>query len=261
VDPRGCSEILIWYNDSVNPSSTITDDARPQYQYSIFVTINGDIYVDNGDNGQVDKWTSNTSTIAPVMYVGVNSSCYGLFVDINDTLYCSIYSSHQVVTESLNSVSNMLTIVAGIGCAGSSSYMLSHPQGIFVDINFDLYVADCGNNRIQLFQSGQLNATTVAGNESSITTITLKCPSGIVLDADKYLFIVDSGNNRIVGSGPNGFRCIIGCSGSSGSAANQLYTPQSMAFDNYGNIFVADFNNFRVQKFDLNYNLGKCSIE
>jgi hypothetical protein len=260
VDPRACGEILIWFNDSVNPSRII-QETNSGPQYSIFVTINGDIYIDKGENGQVDKWTSDTNIIVPVMYVGVSSSCYGLFVDINDTLYCSISSSHQVVTESLNSVSNMLTIVAGIGCAGSSPYMLNSPCGIFVDINFDLYVADCGNNRIQLFQSGQLNATTVAGNGSSITTITLNCPSGIVFDADKNLFIVDSGNNRIVGSGPNGFRCIIGCSGG-GSASNQLDTPQSMAFDNYGNIFVADFNNVRIQKFNLlNYNLGKCSIE
>jgi len=258
VDPRGWNEILIWLNDSVNPSRIIQDN-NGGYQYSIFVTINGDIYIDNGDNAEVDKWTSDTNIIVPVMYV--SSSCYGLFVDVNDTLYCSIYNSHQVVTKSLNSVSNMLTIVAGIGCAGSSSYMLSYPQGLFVDTNFDLYVADCGNNRIQLFESGQLTATTVAGSGSSITTIALSCPNGIVLDADKYLFIVDSGNNRIVGSGPNGFRCIIGCSGG-GSASNQLDTPQSMAFDNYGNIFVADFNNVRIQKFNLlNYNLGKCSIE
>jgi sugar lactone lactonase YvrE len=157
---------------------------------------------------------------------------------------------NQVVTKSLNSGSNALTIVAGTGSAGSASNMLSSPYGIFVDINFDLYVADCGNNRIQLFQSGQLDATTVAGSGSSTTTITLKYPSGIVLDADKNLFIVDNGNNRIVGPGPNGFQCLVGCSGG-GSVSNQLDSPQSMAFDNYGNIFITDMMNNRIQKFIL----------
>ena len=91
-------------------------------------------------------------------------------------------------------------------------------------------------------------------------TFTLSCPTGIVLDADKYLFIVDSSNHRIIGSGPNGFRCLVGCLGTIGSASNQLNYPQSMAFDSYGNMFVTDQSNNRVQKFILiNYTVGKYS--
>jgi hypothetical protein len=116
-----------------------------------------------------------------------------------------------------------------------------------------LYVADWGNNRIQLFQSGELNGFTVAGNTSPNFTITLYQPTGIVLDGDNYLFIVDSGNNRIVGSGSNGFRCLVGCGGS-GSASNQLNFPGTLSFDSFGNMFVTDVNNSRVQKFDLMIN-------
>ncbi|CAF4128305.1 unnamed protein product, partial [Rotaria sordida] len=72
----------------------------------------------------------------------------------------------------------------------------------------------------------QLNGITLAGN-GAINTITLNCPSGIVLDADNYLFIVDSSNHRIVRSGPNGFRCLVGCYGG-GSASNQLLNPQTI---------------------------------
>jgi hypothetical protein len=157
----------------------------------------------------------------------------------------------------LDDQSNITTIVAGTGVQGSTSNMLYLPRGIFVDINFDLYVADCYNNRIQLFSLGQLNATTIAGNESTSPTITLYHPSGIVLDGDNYLFIVDQGNNRIVGSGPNGFRCLVGCSGS-GSASDQLNNPWSLSFDSYGNMFVTDQSNNRIQKFlSLNNSLGK----
>jgi hypothetical protein len=80
--------------------------------------------------------------------------------------------------------------------------------------------------------------------------MTLNCPTGILLDADKYLFIVDKYNHRIVGSGPNGFRCIVGCVGG-GSGTNQLYYPHSMAFDSAGNMFVTDQTNIRIQKFIL----------
>jgi hypothetical protein len=212
------------------------------------VTSKGDIYVDNGYSyGRVDKWPSNASNSVPAMYVP--QPCFSLFVDTRNILYCSLTNFNQIVTKSLNSISNTTTIVAGIGCAGSTSYMLSSPYGIFVDNNSDLYVADYGNNRIQLFGLGQSNGSTVAGNGAS-NTITLNRPTGVVLDADKYLFIADRSNNRIVGSGPNGFRCIIGCTGG-GSALNQLSSPQSMAFDSYGNIFVADLSNNRIQQFFL----------
>jgi hypothetical protein len=249
-------QIQIWFNNSINPTQIISGNLSSPY--AIFVTINGDIYVNNGINstGVVNKWTLNTNTSIVAMYAG--GECFGLFVDINDILYCSISDRHQVVTKSLNSVSDALTIVAGTGCPGSDWNMLDYPIGIFVDTNFDLYVADCGNNRIQLFQYGQFDVRTSAGNGSFFPTITLNCPTGIVLDADNYLFIVDQGNNRIVRSGPNGFRCLVGCSGP-GSGSNALQYPISMAFDSYGNIFVTDPNNNRIQKFILSSTtLSKC---
>lgn len=112
-------------------------------------------------------------------------------------------------------------------------------------------MADCFNNRIQLFPPGALNGITVAGSTSLSPTITLNRPSGVLLDADKYLFIVEIYGNRVVGQGPNGFRCLVGCSGVSGSTARQLYSPRILRFDIYGNIFVTDSANNRVQKFLL----------
>ena len=249
---RATSQISIWLEGSINRTKTISGGSS--YSYSLFVTAAGDIYVDNGvGNGQVKKFVTNANTSVLTIYVG--EACYGLFIDINDTLYCSMASAHRVVTKSAQSQSSALPLVAGTGCSGSASNMLYSPRGIFVDTNFDLYVADYNNNRIQLFRSGQLNATTVAGSGAS-GSFTLSQPSGIVLDADKYLFIVDSGNNRIIASGPNGFRCIV-CYFGTGSALNQLNYPHSMVFDSYGNIFVADGSNGRIQKFLLDTN--SCS--
>jgi hypothetical protein len=243
--------IQVWLNDSINPVRTIS--AGLSSPASLFVTSNGDIYVDNGQsNGRVDKWTLNANTSVPAMYV--ISRCKGLFVDITNTLYCSMDWNNQVVKRWLDDQSNITTIVAGTGVQGSTSDMLWYPNGIFVDNNFDLYVADCGNNRIQLFPLGQLNGITIAGSGSPNFTIAISCPAGIVLDADNYLFIADFGNNRIVGSGPNGFRCLVGCSGSSGAASNQLNPPIALSFDSYGNMFITDQNNNRIQEFILSTN-------
>ncbi|CAF4304105.1 unnamed protein product [Adineta steineri] len=174
---------------------------------------------------------------------------------INNTLYCSMHHHHQVVKRSLNdAVMNSNRVAAGTGIYGSDSNQLDRPHGIFVDVNLDLYVADSGNDRIQLFQSGELNGITVAGGRFMRETIALSRPGGIVLDAEKYLFIVDTGNNRIVGSGLNGFRCLVGCYGSntgSYSQSNELVSPFGLSFDGSGNMFVTDQRNNRIQKFLL----------
>ena len=170
------------------------------WTHNVFVTNNDDIYVDDGIyNRRVMKWTANSSNGTVVM--NVNGTCYGLFVDLNDTLYCSTPGYHIVMKKSMKNISSIYEIAAGNGTAGATSDMLNEPYGIFVNINFDLYVADCGNNRIQLFPSGELNATTVVGNGTN----DLNCPIGVVLDGDDNLFVMDYFNFRIVEFGPNGF--------------------------------------------------------
>ena len=254
---RDNGQILIWMNNSTD-SNLILYTNLSSSAYSIFVTTNGQIYV--GDNPSIkqiiqfsNSYSNQTTTIATV-----SSPIYGLFVDLNNTLYCSIYGGQRVVKKWLNSNSSTMTTVAGTGSASSASNMLKSPYGIFVDTNFDLYVADCWNHRIQLFRLGQINGTTVAGNTSANLTISLYYPRNVILDGNKYLFITDD-KHRIVGSDENGFRCIVACSGSAGSTSNKLYYPQSLAFDSFGNLFVVDRNNHRIQKFCLSTNF--CNRE
>jgi DNA-binding beta-propeller fold protein YncE len=202
----------------------------------------------------VDKWKFNEINSITVM--NVTKGCFGLFIDINNTLYCSMRDGHQVIKGSLSSTVNMSSIAAGNGSRGSDLNMLDTPRGIFVNINLDLYVADCDNHRIQLFKSGNLSGITVLSNTTS-QPYTLNYPTGIVLDSDGYLFVVDSHNHRVIRSDPNGVRCLVGCLCKRGTESSELNTPRSLAFDSYGNIFVIDMNNHRIQKFFLATN--SCS--
>jgi hypothetical protein len=248
VPNQSNGQIIVWLEGSTTPTKSIRTNLLSGA--SLLVTTSGDIYTGiDGSLKGVSKWTLKSTNGVPIMYTC--GECLGFFVDISNTLYCSMGILHQVVAKSLNTGSNAFSVVAGNGSVGSASNMLDWPWGIFVDTNFDLYVADYRNSRIQRFRPGEVNAITVAGNTSLTTTITLNWPSGIVLDADKYLFIADTLNNRIVGSGPNGFRCLVGCSGIAGAASNQLIWPYSLSFDSYGNIFVTDTINSRIQKFLL----------
>jgi hypothetical protein len=251
------NQVLVWNDNNINLTKAISGNfSNPS---SFFVTSNGDIYIDNGQlNGRVEKWISSTNKFATAMHVF--SSCWGLFVDTGDNLYCSMSNHHEVVKRLLHDRLMSLTIIAGTGTEGSATNELYRPAGIFIDMNLDLYVADCGNDRVQLFRSGESHAITVAGRGSSNPTIALDCPTAITFDAQKYLFIVDSNNHRIVRSGLNGIQCLVGCSGS-GSHSTQLSFPSSLAFDRSGNMFVVDQKNNRVQKFEYSENsCGKLKI-
>ena len=226
---------------------------------TIFVTISGTIYVDNGlGYGRVDMWAPISTTSVAAMYV--NHICYGLFVDIYENIYCSIGDYHQVRKKIFKDLANTSAIVAGNGTSGSASNTLKDPRGIFVDTALNLYVADCHNDRIQLFSSGQLNGTTLMGTGAPATPAII-CPNSVVLDADGHLFVVDDVNSRIIGWGSNGYQCIAACSGSTGSTADHLDSPSFLYFDSYGNIFVSDSNNNRLQKFlIMNNNLGESTL-
>jgi DNA-binding beta-propeller fold protein YncE len=214
--------------------------------------MSGNIYVDNGDlNNRIDKWMLNATNSEPV--INVRGSCTGLFIDINNALYCSSMNQHHVIKVDLNSATMIPIIVAGTGCPGPVPNMLDHPHGIFVDTRFYLYVADTHNNRIQRFSPGQLSAITIAGFGASVYFI-LNRPTSVVLDADGYLFIVDSHNHRIIRSLSDKFQCVVGCEGESGATSRHLHNPQTMVFDSDGHIFVTDLSNHRVQKFTLAIN-------
>ena len=205
-------------------------------------------------NNQVSRWSINTTTSLPVMLINDFSSRPVHRYEQHALLRCILHgSSRRKVTRWPHEY------IEGSGWVRLRRISIKStdrvPAGIFVDLNFQpLFVADIGNHRVQRFIYGQENGTTVAGNGASGTISLNSARADVVLDGDGYIFIVDTNNHRIVGCGPDGFRCVAGCSNTTGSASNQLSLPQSMGFDSDGNIWVADYGNRRVQKFVISRN-------
>jgi hypothetical protein len=239
--------ILVWFKDSTNPVRELT---VPLYEFtSLFVTMNGDIYFENRNKaGRIDKWPLNS--VSSVFITQFKKHCYGLFIDIHNTLYCSYFDQNQVVNIPLNDSTVEIAIVAGTGSTGSASNQLNLPRGIFVDANTNLYVADSHNHRIQLFPRGQSNGITVAG-KGIPNGLNLKYPTDVILDIDGFLYIADNEHNRIIRSDHTDFQCIAGCSGKNGLASNVLNHTYTLRFDSYGNLYVADEFNHLIQKFNL----------
>lgn len=216
---------------------------------NLYISIDGSIYVDNGAfKHRLHEWSTNLK----LNYSLISNlpKCTNVFIDSINSIYCSYDQEHKVVQILFNETSGGNTITFGNGTNGSSPDLLDSPSGLFVDIHLDLYVADTGNDRIQRFEQGWTNGTTVAGN-AVIEGKGLRSPTAVVVDSRGSLYIADCGNHRIIRAEGNSFRCVVGCNWDSNSAIDQSFHPKALWFDTGGNMFVFDQVNHRIQKFPL----------
>ena len=154
-------------------------------------------------------------------------------------------------------------MVAGTGNSGSTPSELSGPTNLFVDDDRTIYIVDLYNYRIQKWTYGASSGVTVAGFGSLGSAANqLDNPMAVIVDSNQYMYISDQLNNRIQrwALGACAGECLVGCSGVSGNGSSHLSSPQSVAFDNHGALYVSDGGNHRVQKFLLISAVSKSSL-
>lgn len=158
----------------------------------------------------------------------------------------------------------------------ATSAQLNFPGGLFVDSSDNIYIADTGNNRVRVVNTGTATATiagvsilagqiaTVAGTGTEgysgdgalATAAQLAGPSSVFVDGAGDIFISDTDNfvvrevvastweiATIAGNDTQGF------SGDGGlSTSAQFANPLGMAGDSNGNLYVADTDNSRIRE-------------
>ena len=98
------------------------------------------------------------------------------------------------------------------------------------------------------------SATTIAGSSSGVYgqgASQLFYPGWATFDATGNLYIADASNSRVQKWSPgatSGVTVAGASSGVSGSDASHLNTPYSVYVDGSNNVYVADYNNNRIQK-------------
>jgi len=223
----------------------------------------GDLYLTDTGNNRVRKVTSGNIRVISTVVTGPEPR--GCTTNPQGDVFVAETGANQVVKVD---PSGAVTTVAGTGRAGFSgdngpatSAELSAPEGLAVDQQGNLYIADAGNNRVRkVTPDGVL--TTIAGNGDAgsagdggrAVKAELFIPTGLAVDAHGILYIADSANNRVrkvdlagnistlVGSG------LAGSEGDGGPAAKaELNNPVALAVDSAGNLYIADLGNNRVR--------------
>ncbi|CAF1265942.1 unnamed protein product, partial [Rotaria magnacalcarata] len=178
--------------------------------------------------------------------------CWGVAMDEQRYLYVSDNGQQEVRRYRFGEQTG--TVVAGGNGAGDGLNQLNKPHYLFVDGQQNIYVSDYLNNRVMKWNKGAKEGIAVAGGQGQGSALTqLHNPRGIFVDTLGTLYVADWGNHRVMrwtqGDNKQG-TVIVGRNGQ-GAGANQFSVPVGLSYDRYGNLYVVDSNNHRVQRFSI----------
>ena len=140
---------------------------------------------------------------------------------------------------------------AGYIDATDQAAYFNKPTGLVVDANNNVFVSDQANSAIRKVTTPAGVTTTAAGSPSQSTL--LNYPTGIAIDKTGNFYITDE-EGRILEYTTNNVLYILAGTANSSGLVNGVGTvalfnsPQAIAVDASGNIYVADKNNNCIRK-------------
>jgi len=182
----------------------------------------------------------------------------GMTLDAAGNMYIADSANNRIQKWAPNATVGIT--VAGGNVYGDAMNQLGNPQGVAVDSDGNIYIADMPNNRIQKWAPNATVGITVAGgNGQGGEANQLNHPYSVALDAAGDIYIADTYNNRIqkwAAGCANQCSGVTVAGGSSGSEADQLKLPLGVSVEANGDIYIADTDNNRIQKWALGATTG-----
>ena len=195
----------------------------------------------------------------------------GVAVDANGNLYIADSENRRV--RRVDTTTGIINTIAGTGEYGYSGNggpaaeaEFGYPEGVAIDVEGNLYVADTGNNRVRRVDATTGIITTVTGverpgydgDDGPTVAASPNDPSGVTVDIEGNLYIADTGNNRVrrVDVATGIIATVAGTSewgyGGDGGPATEamLDYPRGLTVDGEGNLYIAEKGNHRVRRVD-----------
>lgn len=255
-------------------------DATLRFPAGVAVDSSGNLYIAESYRliRRVDVTTGMITTVAGSGLEGFSGdggpatkarlrSPFGMALDASGNLYIADAANDRI--RKVTAATGIITTFAGSGAPGFSgdggaptAASLNYPMRVAFDGSGNLYIADAGNNRIRKISAATGVITTVAGGGNALgdggsaVLAMLNDPEGLALDGGGNLYIADTRNTRvrkvIISSGiistvaGNDARGFFGDGGMATGAL--LDSPEGLALDGSGNLYIADRDNSRVRK-------------
>jgi sugar lactone lactonase YvrE len=170
----------------------------------------------------------------------------------------------------LDPCTGLLETIAGSGSrafAGDGGPALDAglaPSDAVVDASGNIIVCDTDNDRIRIIDTTGVINTLVgtgvggySGDGGPATAAQIDRPTGIEIDTAGNLYIADF-DNDVVRKVSGGVISTIAGTGTAGfngddipATTAQLNSPADVEVDAAGNVYIADFNNHRIRRFDV----------
>jgi sugar lactone lactonase YvrE len=262
-------------------------NAQLQWPIGVAVDCSGNVlYIGDTYNNRIRKVSLTTGIITTIAGTGTGGyNGDGIFataaeinfpteiaLDNSGNIYISDLSNNRV--RKVDVSTGIISTLAGNGTAGFSgdggpatSASLNGPFGVAVDNSGNIYIAETNNHRIRKVTVSTGTISTISGtgvgtyNGDGIpaTSASLSQPIALTVDATGNVYIAEWSGARarkITAStglistiaGGNGF----GESGDGGPATSaQMMTPEGIALDSYGNVYISDENGRQVRKVNI----------
>ena len=188
--------------------------------------------------------------------------------DAQGTLYFAETGNHLVLKLS---AAGVITTVAGSGVQGFSgdngpatTAELDSPTGLALDSAGNLYIGDSHNHRVREVAAATGTIKTIAGTGAAgfsgdrglATAAQLDLPTALAIDSAGNVYVADTDNHRVrrIDAGTGMISTVVGngveaFAGDNGPAtAASIDSPNGLALDSAGNLYVADTHNGRVRK-------------
>ena len=130
------------------------------------------------------------------------------------------------------------------GTPGAGPGQLNRAEGLAIDAQGQLWVADSCNHRVEVFDRDGKRIRTLG--RAGTGPGEFSYPYDVKIDPAGRVFVCEFGNSRITVLDASG--AVVEVVGRAGGALGEFANPWAIALDSKGNLYVADSQNHRVQK-------------